>query len=89
MYVGNIVVRGIIDGNIYLRVESTNNSTALVIPKGGSIVALCDPEVNTGNSVPSLNRFSYDEIISNINQEDENDLWFDIDLRYICGISIV
>lgn len=89
MYVGNIVVRGMIDGNIYLIVESANNSTALVIPKGSSIVALCDPEFNKDNSVPSLNRFSYDEILSNIHQEDEDDLWFDIDLRYICGISIV
>lgn len=89
MYVGNIIVRGIIDGNIYLRVESANNSTALVIPKGSSIVALCDPEFNQGNSVPSLNRFSYDEILNNLHQEDEDDLWFDIDLRYICGISIV
>ena len=89
MYVGNIIVRGIIDGNIYLRVESANNSTALVIPKGSSIVALCDPEFNKDNSVPSLNRFSYDEILNNIHQEDEDDLWFDIDFRYICGISIV
>lgn len=89
MYVGNIIIRGMIDGNIYLIVESANNSTALVIPKGSSIVALCDPEFNKDNSVPSLNRFSYDEILSNIHQEDEDDLWFDIDLRYICGISIV
>ena len=89
MYVGNIILRGMIDGNIYLRVESANNSTALVIPKGSSIVALCDPEFNKDNSVPSLNRFLYNEILSNIHQEDEDDLWFDIDLRYICGISIV
>lgn len=89
MYVGNIIIRGMIDGNIHLIVESANNSTALVIPKGSSIVALCDPEFNKDNSVPSLNRFSYDEILSNIHQEDEDDLWFDIDLRYICGISIV
>ena len=51
------IIRGMIDGNIYLRVESANNSTALVIPKGSSIVALCDPEFNKDNSVPSLNRF--------------------------------
>lgn len=89
MYVGNIIIRGMIDGNIYLRVEFANNSTALVIPKGSSIVALRDPEFNKDNSVPSLNRFSYDEILSNIHQEDEDDLWFAIDLRYICGISIV
>ena len=78
MYVGNIIIRGMIDGNIYLRVESANNSTALVIPKGSNIVALCDPEFNKDNSVPSLNRFSYNEILSNIHQEDEDDLWFDM-----------
>lgn len=89
MYVGNIIIRGMIDGNIHLIVESANNSTALVISKGSSIVALCDPKFNQDNSVPSLNRFSYDEILSNIHQEDKDDLWFDIDLRYICGISIV
>ena len=89
MYIGEVFIKDIIDDKIYVGVRSKNGVEDIAICKGDSIVALCDPEFNTNNSIPTINRFSYNEVLDNINKEDETDLWFDIDLRYICGISIV
>lgn len=89
MYIGEISINCIIDDRIYIKVKSKDNEENIVICKNDSIVALCDPGFNTDNNIPVINRFSYDEVLDNINKEDEKDLWFDIDLRYICGISVI
>lgn len=89
MYIGKVSIKTIVNGTIYLKVKTDSSIYDMAINKNDSIVALCDFEYNSGDNVPTLNRFSYDEIISDINQDDENDLYFETDLRYICGISIV
>ena len=89
MYIGRVICLRKEPDRVYVRVNSYNGveiSTAtLCITKGSSIVALCDPNIND-NGTPTINRFSFDEMIDNIiGDGDEAD--FDGDLRYICGIS--
>lgn len=89
MYIGEVFIRGIINDNIYIGVRSKNGVEDITICKGESIIALCDPEFNTNDSIPTITRFSYNEVLDCIDKTDEKDLWFDSDLKYICGISIV
>lgn len=89
MYIGEIVVKGVIDHKVYVEVRAKNSTERMVIGEHDSIIALCDKEFNRGNSVPSITRYSYSEILENLTQEDEHDFYFDHELKDICGISIV
>jgi hypothetical protein len=91
MYIGHVFCLRKEPDRVYVRINSYNGietgTETLCITKGNSIVALCDPNIND-NGTPTINRFSFDEMMDNIiGDGDEAD--FDDDLRYICGISIV
>lgn len=89
MFIGCVVCLRKEPDKVYVRVNSYNgvetSTETLCINKGSSIIALCDPNIND-NGIPTINRFSFDEMMDNIiGDGDEAD--FDGDLRYICGIS--
>lgn len=85
MYIGHVFCLRKEPDRVYVRVNSYNGNETLCITKGSSIVALCDPNIND-NGIPTINRFSFDEMMDNI-IGDGDDADFDGDLRYICGIS--
>lgn len=89
MFIGKMSITGILDGSIFVRIDGSDSSYTAVIRKGDNIIALIDPTYNFDNDKPTLKEFSYDEIMKNIDQTDENNAQFKDDLRHIHGISLI
>lgn len=83
MYIGHISIKTLYEDGIYLKVDNAN----ITIKEKDSIIALCDPFYNSSEySMPTLHKYSFKEILSNIDKDEE--IFID-DLKYICGICIV
>lgn len=57
MFIGKLSITGILNDNIFVRVDGSDSSYTAVIRKGDTILALIDPTYNFDNDKPTLKNF--------------------------------
>ena len=82
MIIGKITIRDKTNDKIILRV----NNTTVTINKGEAVVVLLDPFYGGLESGVSICRYSFDDLLDDI-VDNDGEYIFEDDLRYICGIA--
>ena len=82
MIIGKITIRDKTNDKIILRV----NNMTVTINKCEAVVVLLDPFYGGLESGVSIYRYSFDDLLDNI-IDDDGEYIFEDDLRYICGIA--